>query len=505
MKGLFQKFCKSLRKRLSPVLRPSEGGFDSLAVYNPTVLKVGNCLYMLYRARGRSDDLTGVIGLATSTDGVHWTKHPQPVLYPSMELDRYGCEDPRVVKIGAEYFLTYTGVSDWKRGGYFRSHVVMATSRDLVHYRKLPITWRDLPFHWQGLNLKAATLLPFKVRGQWMMFFTVVWDHWQSAIGYAVSDDGQHWSVPSPDFLLTPRKGYFDARVVEVGSVPFIMDGTIVLIYNGKDHSAYRVGIALLAKDNPTFVLWRSEKPILEPSLPWERAGLTPEVTFVGGFLDEGEGFRLYYGAADTVVGMATEEREGCEVFLDEKVEAWLWQCIRRFCRRHPTPKNIAPSDWQEELIQTGRVAAVEAMEIFDESYQVPLELFVRQRIWNALKTLWRAEQERGAKVVSLEELGAHEEEGGDKGDWQEWFVEPGREQEIDRSLVREAVQRLPERERRVIERLFWDGETLEGIAKELGVSIVRVHKLKRKALRLLREMLEPSEKKPSRIKKHCP
>ncbi|MCS7265113.1 MAG: sigma-70 family RNA polymerase sigma factor [Armatimonadetes bacterium] len=497
MKGFLKKICKPLRKQLKPILCPSGRGFDCLAVYNPAVFREGNSLYMLYRARDRSTNSTGVIGLAISTDGLYWERHSQPVLCPSNELDCHGCEDPRLVKIGKEYFLTYTGLSQKSRDN-FRSHILMATSQDLLHWKKMTIHWENFPSHWQGLNLKSAALCPFKIQGNWLMFFTVVWNHWQSAIAYAVSKDGQNWSVSSPDFLLTPRRGYFDSKVVEVGAVPFIYDDAIVLIYNGKDQSTYRIGFALLSKDNPSHILWRSEKPILEPSLTWERIGLTPEVTFIaGGLLSEGEVWRLYYGAADTVVGMATEG-EGFGISVDEKLlEEWLWQCIESFCRRHLTPKNFTLSEWREELIQTGWVAAVEAMEIFDEGYQVPLELFVRQRIWNALKALWRAEQERNSKALSLEELSACEDL-----DWQEWIAEPEREQAIDRFLVREALQKLPERERWVIERLFWDGETLDEVAKELGVSIVWVHKLKEKAIRRLREILKPSKSKPSGIKK---
>lgn len=497
MKRLLQKIRKPLCKQLKPILCPSVKGFDSLAVYNPAILKEGNRLYMFYRARARSIGSTGVIGLAISTNGLHWEKLSQPILCPSMELDRYGCEDPRLVKIGTEYFLTYTGLSQ-KRLENFRSHILVATSQDLLHWKKITIHWKNFPSHWKGLNLKSAALCPFKIKGKWLMFFTVVWDHWQSAIAYAVSEDCQTWSVPSSDFLLTPRRGYFDSKVVEVGAVPFVYDDAIVLFYNGKDHSAYRIGVVLLSKDNPTQILWRSEKPILEPNLLWERKGLTPEVTFVaGGLLSEGEAWRLYYGAADTVIGMATEG-ESFEIPVDEKLlEEWLWQCIKSFCRRHLTPKNFTLSEWREELIQTGWVAAVEAMKIFDEGYQVPLELFVRQRIWNALKALWRAEQERNSKALSLEELSACEDL-----DWQEWIAEPEREQAIDRFLVREALQKLPERERWVIERLFGDGETLDEVAKELGVSIVWVHKLKEKAIRRLRETLKPSKSKPSGIKK---
>ncbi|MCS7224447.1 MAG: hypothetical protein NZ959_07815 [Armatimonadetes bacterium] len=484
------KSFKPFRKRLVPVLTPSAGGFDSLAVYNPAVFKDEGYLYMLYRARDKGGVHTGAIGFAESQNGLYWQRHPRPVLLPDSDQDRFGCEDPRVVKVGSEYFMTYTGVSRWTKGGDFRSHVLLAQSRDLKLWKKRPIQWINFPVHWRDLNAKAAALCPFKVEGQWLMFFTLVWDRWRSAIAYAVSSDGQHWSVPSDRFLLAPREGYFDSRVVEVGVVPFLQDDVIVLIYNGKDTSAWRVGLALLDQHEPQRVLYRTDKPLLEPSLTWETKGLTPQVTFVaGGLLSDADGWTLYYGAADTVIGMATDEPEPlCPP--NPNLTRWVAQTVAYFLRRHRQPRSFSFSEWKAELDQTGWLAGLEALELYDESRGVPLELFVRQKVWNALKTLWRSENRQSCHTFSLEEM--------ESGPLQE---SPGTERKAlwsdDRSgempalSVREAIEHLPEKERFVIEKLFWEGQTLAAVARQLNVSTVWVYKLKEKALNWMRRYLK--------------
>ncbi len=293
---------------------------------------------MLYRAKDKTRSHTGAIGFAESQNGIIWRRHPHPVLLPDRDEDRYGCEDPRVVKVGDEYFMTYTGVSRWTKGGDFRSHILLAQSQDLKSWRKRPIHWVEFPTYWRDLNAKAAALCPVKVQGQWLMFFTLVWDHWRSAIACAVSPDGQRWSVPTNQFVLAPRQGYFDARVVEVGVVPLLLDDVIVLIYNGRDTSTYRVGVAVLDSKDPSRLLYRSDKPLLEPSLPWETRGLTPQVTFVaGGLVREKAAWTLYYGAADTVIGMATDEAEPLSA-PDPDVTKGITQTVSSFLHRHRRP-----------------------------------------------------------------------------------------------------------------------------------------------------------------------
>jgi predicted GH43/DUF377 family glycosyl hydrolase len=88
-------------------------------------------------------------------------------------------------------------------------------------------------------------------------------------------------------------------------------DGWLV-IYHGvrttMSGSLYRVGLALLDLENPALVRRRSDEWVLSPQAPYERVGDVPNVVFpCGAVVDPGSGdLRLYYGAADTSVGVAT-------------------------------------------------------------------------------------------------------------------------------------------------------------------------------------------------------
>ncbi len=140
-------------------------------------------------------------------------------------------------------------------------------------------------------------------------------------------------------------------------------------------------------------------------------------------------------------------------------------------------------------MTQVAWLAGLEALELYDESYGVPLELYVRQRVWNALKSHWRREDRQSSHSFSLEGL--------------EWDGAQGLATDptslsrgsgfSDSSplIIRQAVARLPEKERFVVEKLFWEEQTLEDIARELKVSAVWVYKLKERALKRLRLHLE--------------
>jgi predicted GH43/DUF377 family glycosyl hydrolase len=304
-----QQLCDGLWKRPLPVLAPSPNSFDSLSTYNPSVLRVGSKFWMFYRSRQRNDSRTGCIGLAESDDGLQWRKVDCPVLAPEIEADRCGCEDPRVIRWQDIFLMTYTGVSGMQ-GEHFQTHICVALSRDGHHWQRRPIVLKTIS-RWHAPFFKAAVILPMKWRGKWVMYFTGKLNGWQSAIGCAMSSDLAHWQEVTDRPILMPRRGYFDAWVVEVGTCVLSEEG-IWLLYNGRDHSSYRVGYALLARDDPTKVLWRCERAILEPCLSWERRGVTPEVTFHGGWhrlpVGRSDG-ALYYGAADTFVGVAMTNR----------------------------------------------------------------------------------------------------------------------------------------------------------------------------------------------------
>jgi predicted GH43/DUF377 family glycosyl hydrolase len=288
----------------NPILSPTTG-FEAKAVYNPAIIIVDGIFWMLYRAEA-GDEYTGRIGLAKSEDGIHFSRHSGPVIVPEYEYEAGGCEDPRLVRIGDTFYLTYVGCPGKGEG----CHICLATSKDLVRWKKHGPILR--PAHaWDSRQAKAGSILPQKMKGKFMMYFTGEAKPWETAIGIAYSDDLLHWYEPLEEPVLLPRKGYFDSKGVEPGPPPVLLEEGILLVYNGwsEDHT-YKPGWALFSREQPEKMLARSDEPILEPEVNWgERFGVTNHVVAESLLWHKGRWW-LYYGAADKVVCLATEDTE---------------------------------------------------------------------------------------------------------------------------------------------------------------------------------------------------
>jgi len=269
----------------NPILSPQGDGFESWAVFNPTVITENGVFYMLYRA----EDRKGVsrIGLAESADGINFTRRPEPVLSPTEKYEYWGgCEDPRVVMFGDTYYMTYTAYN-----GY-RAKLALATSTDLVHWEKHGVI---IPWPWS----KSGAIVPQKIGDKYVMYFG------DSSIWIAYSDDLLHWKV-APEPVMRPRSGHFDSRGIEPGPPPIVTDRGILLIYNGWNNNiTYKVGAVLFSKDDPTQILERLDQSILEPTEGWEKAGQIANVVFASGLARRGDTWYLYYGGADKCLNVA--------------------------------------------------------------------------------------------------------------------------------------------------------------------------------------------------------
>lgn len=137
------------------------------------------------------------------------------------------------------------------------------------------------------------------------------------AVVLAASDDLVAWREIGP--VLAGRPGRWD-ELVGSGPPPVKTREGWLHVYHGvATHFAaaniYQAGVVLLDLDDPARVLARGAFNILEPRETYELAGQVPNVVFPSGMVVEevdGEGFalpesrvRVYYGAADTVVGLA--------------------------------------------------------------------------------------------------------------------------------------------------------------------------------------------------------
>jgi len=293
--------------RKNPILIPGSG-FDSKGAFNPAVVKDGDNYFMLYRAVSLEYDFTGRIGLARSRNGFHFVRHPQPVIVPDQDFDRFGCEDPRLIKIDDTYYLTYVG--NCGRYGGWATNICLATSKDLMHWEKHGPIFKAQK-DWNRGQVKSGAILPERINERYIMYFMGETEPWKTAIGLAYSNDLVNWYESLNEPVLLPRESYFDSQGVEPGPPPLLTEDGLWFIYSGwAEDCVYKVGAALFSNEDPSVILERSDEPILAAK-DWGKAfGGIASHTVAEGLVKDETRWLLYYGAADRACCLAIwEER----------------------------------------------------------------------------------------------------------------------------------------------------------------------------------------------------
>jgi predicted GH43/DUF377 family glycosyl hydrolase len=299
-------------------------------VFNPAAIVKDNKVYLLFRSEDNPAAILGGrtsrIGLASSEDGLHFTKYPAPVLYPdSSEFMKYdypgGCEDPRIVQTADSlYVLAYTS---WN---YKVARLSIAFSKDLIHWEKkgpafakayegkFLDTWSksgSIITRMEGDRQVAA-----KINGKYGMYWG------EKFVNLALSDNLTDWYPVLNDkgdlkALISPRKEKFDSSLTECGPPAIIGDDGIILFYNGKNSEGedsdpkvpkgtYSVGRVVFDVSNPERVISRSDTCLLKPTLSHELSGQYKSgTTFSEGLVYFHDKWFLYYGTADSFVGVA--------------------------------------------------------------------------------------------------------------------------------------------------------------------------------------------------------
>jgi len=283
----------------APVIAPRGNGWESAGTFNPAVVMRGDKIVMLYRAQDKEG--TSRLGYAESADGIHFTRRDEPVLSPTEPYEKDGgVEDPRLVQFGDTYYLTYTGYN--KKD----AQLCLATSRDLIHWDRKGVVIPAYKGNWNVKWTKSGAIVPEKIAGKYWMYFLGTTADNKDQAGLAYSSDLLHWTEATQAPVLPVRPGRFDSRVAEPGPSPILTSKRIVLIYNGADDKLfYRTGIAVFDRNDPRKLLWRSDEPIFSPEKEWERVGQVPNVVFVEGMVKKDNRYLIYYGSADTYVGVA--------------------------------------------------------------------------------------------------------------------------------------------------------------------------------------------------------
>ena len=310
-------------------------------LFNPAAAVKDGQVHLLIRAEDTIGHCKGTsrIGLAVSRDGVNFAVDPEPVLFP--DRDRFlpwerdgGCEDPRLIlRDDGTWICTYTAFN-----GVIAT-LCVATSTDLRRWTKHGPAFAGTPYmtHWAKSGAivgswRGDQLVAARIDGKY-------WMYWGEGVLYAAtSDDGVAWApviervdrhhlagldgsgnwvdLPDPHGtsalkpLLFPRAGAFDRVMVEPGPAAVLGDQGIVLWYNGVEGGAggtiYRGGQALFDGEDPTVVIERPRDPFIVPDRDWEMTGQVGMTTFTEGLVRFRGKHHLYYGCADSRIGLAT-------------------------------------------------------------------------------------------------------------------------------------------------------------------------------------------------------
>ena len=286
------------RSSKNPILTARMWPYPCHAVFNPGVVKYNGNVYLLCRVE--TVDGFSHLTLARSQDGLtNWQIAPSPTLLPDPAHDeeRWGIEDPRIVYLEDMKQYAVTSVS-FSAGGPLIS---------------LYLTSDFASFRWMGPMVppedKDGALFPRKFNGEYCLIHRPI-----------IRNEGHIWISSSPDLLhwghhqmlLPARGGQWDSHRVGLGCPPIETEEGWILIYHGVRYTTalpiYRVGLALLDRDDPRRVIARTPGWVFAPTEEYERMGNALNVVFPTGYVqtDDPDTLLVYYGCTDTCISAAT-------------------------------------------------------------------------------------------------------------------------------------------------------------------------------------------------------
>ena len=283
---------------------------DVTSVFNPGAVKAGDRYLLMLRVQARSRETFML--MAESPDGFRFAVRPEIVEFKGMDkvAERiYHAYDARITRLEGAYYVMFA--MDMDSG----CQLGLARTADFREFEFLGVTSSD--------DVRNGVLFPEKVGGVYLRLERpnrarpAGGPTTGSEIWLAESDDLVRWKARGP--VMAGRFHYWD-EYIGSGPPPVKTRRGWLHIYHGVathfgSANIYQAGVALLDLGDPSKVIGRSRGNILEPREPYELAGQVPNVVFPSGLVVEEhdrEGYALpaspvkvYYGAADTAVGLA--------------------------------------------------------------------------------------------------------------------------------------------------------------------------------------------------------
>lgn len=295
----FQRF------EANPIISPNSTlSWQARATFNPAAIFLNDTIHLIYRAQAH--DGTSSFGYATTHDGYHIDENlDYPILQPRYSFEfktkqnwNSGCEDPRIVKIGDRLYLTYTAYDGTN------PPQVALTTLSVNDFLQRNWNWsKSIIISPPGNYDKDACILEDNSH-----FFAFHRRNNGICLEEIYNLDFSNGKYITGDIIAEMRQDKWDNVKIGMGPPPIRTDQGWILFYHALSEPGYQyqMGAMLLDLENPRVVKKRLDHPLLSPEMPYETQGQVQNIVFgTGAVVIDGTIF-LYYGAGDTVIGVAT-------------------------------------------------------------------------------------------------------------------------------------------------------------------------------------------------------
>jgi predicted GH43/DUF377 family glycosyl hydrolase len=294
-----------IRSEKNPILKPlAENPFEAKAVFNPAAIDLQGRIHIIYRAMSLDD--TSTMGYASTVDGLNIDERLRTPIYVPREPfelkikpGNSGCEDPRIVKIDDNLYMTYTAYDG------VHAPTVAISSISVKNFLARNFKWsKPIVITPSEVDDKDSCLIPEKVGNKYIILHRIGLN---ICADYFKTLNFNTERVSKCIEVLKPRPGMWDGKKVGLAAPPVKTKKGWLLFYHGiSDRNNYRVGLALLDLKNPTEIISRCSDAILSPEMKYELEGQVNNVVFPCGVVIRKNTVFIYYGGADSVVGVAT-------------------------------------------------------------------------------------------------------------------------------------------------------------------------------------------------------
>ncbi len=322
------------RHENNPIISPNaDNHWESKYTFNPAATYNNGKVHLIYRAIGKDD--VSVLGYASSADGINIDERLlHPVFFKGQDSLRKksiiqipyssgggwngGCEDPRLTVIDETVYLLYTAFDGW---GSLRMAMATISLDDFLNKR---FNWsQSVYISKPGEVHKNWVIFPEKINGKFALLHSVspkILIEYVDSLDELGRDKYVKSFYGSRDASDDKEAPQWDSWVRGAGPPPIKTKHGWLLLYHAmsdKDPNRYKLGAMILDVKDPSKVLYRSNKPILEPDEWYENEGFKWGVVYsCGAVVVDGQLF-VYYGGADTVVCVA---RADLDKFLEQLI-----------------------------------------------------------------------------------------------------------------------------------------------------------------------------------------